>query len=161
AIYKTVGTSNVVSSAGACGPGSPAINQSVKDVLIIARVDTIDGNGGILGQAGPCQIHPISGLTRLGTMRFDSTDINVLLGTGTVNSHWREPTFVNELMTGYINNGPNPASVVTIASLEDLGYTVNYGAADAYVHTFTSSPALRAAAAPLVDLHDDVYRGPI
>lgn len=53
-------------------------------------------------------------------------------GPGTINSHWRETTFGNELMTGFLNTGTNPLSVMTIRSLEDLNYTVNPAAADPY-----------------------------
>jgi hypothetical protein len=54
-------------------------------------------------------------------------------GEGTRDSHWRERTFNNELMTGYLNGGiANPLSALTIASLQDLGYVVNMGAAEAY-----------------------------
>ncbi len=56
-------------------------------------------------------------------------------GEGTRDAHWRESTFRTELMTGYINGSAdgNPLSTVTIASMADLGYSVNLGAADAYV----------------------------
>jgi Leishmanolysin len=53
-------------------------------------------------------------------------------GAGTINSHWRETTFGNELMTGFLNTGTNPLSVMSIRSLADLGYTVNPAAADPY-----------------------------
>jgi subtilisin-like proprotein convertase family protein len=54
-------------------------------------------------------------------------------GRGTRDSHWRESVFGNELMTGIHNNGVfNPISRLTIASLEDLGYEVNYDAAQDY-----------------------------
>jgi hypothetical protein len=53
-------------------------------------------------------------------------------GDGTKDSHWREATFGNELMTGFISNGANPLSAMSIRSLEDLGYTVNTAAADSY-----------------------------
>jgi hypothetical protein len=53
-------------------------------------------------------------------------------GGGTADAHWRESILVNELMTGYLNNGANPLSKITIGSLADLGYTVNYAAADPY-----------------------------
>jgi hypothetical protein len=53
-------------------------------------------------------------------------------GDGTINSHWRETTFNNELMTGFLNSGTNPISVMTIRSFEDLNYTVNTAAADAF-----------------------------
>jgi subtilisin-like proprotein convertase family protein len=53
-------------------------------------------------------------------------------GPGTRDSHWRETVFGNELMTGFINQGVNPLSRLTIASLADLGYQVNLQAADPY-----------------------------
>lgn len=53
-------------------------------------------------------------------------------GPGTLYSHWRETTFGNELMTGFINSGSNPLSAMSVRSLEDLGYTVDASAADAY-----------------------------
>ncbi|MER3483671.1 MAG: hypothetical protein C4332_11490, partial [Meiothermus sp.] len=51
---------------------------------------------------------------------------------GTCDSHWRESVFGKELMTGFIDFGLNPLSRVTVGSLEDLGYTVDYSAADPY-----------------------------
>ncbi len=53
-------------------------------------------------------------------------------GTGTRDGHWRESVFDNEIMTGFLNGGSNPISRLTIASLADLGYAVNLGAADPY-----------------------------
>ncbi|MGB5974425.1 MAG: proprotein convertase P-domain-containing protein [Nodosilinea sp.] len=53
-------------------------------------------------------------------------------GQGTRDGHWRETVFGNELMTGFLNLGPNPLSRLTVGSLEDLGYAVNYSAADPY-----------------------------
>lgn len=54
-------------------------------------------------------------------------------GNGTRDAHWRESTFGNELMTGYVGPGVNlPLSRLTIASLADLGYQVNMSAADPY-----------------------------
>ena len=64
-------------------------------------------------------------------------------GPGTIDSHWREATFKNELMTGFLNAGTNPLSVMTIRSLEDLNYTVNPAAADSY--TLPAGVSLRAA----------------
>jgi len=65
--------------------------------------------------------------------------------------------FGNELMTGFLSAGGNPLSVVTTASMGDLGYLVNYGASDAYV----LSLALRAGPSPLRSLGDDILRWPI
>ena len=53
-------------------------------------------------------------------------------GPGTAGAHWSEAAFGNELMTGFISGIPDPLSTVTIGSLQDMGYTVNYSAADAY-----------------------------
>ena len=53
-------------------------------------------------------------------------------GPGTRDGHWREEVFANELMTGFLDTGANPISRLTIGAFEDLGYTVDYAAADAY-----------------------------
>lgn len=79
---------------------------------------------------------------------------------GTRNSHWRETVLLNELMTGFLNGGSNPLSALTIASLQDLGYVVNSGAADAFFVT-TSLRAEGDAGEVSIELKDDVLRGPI
>lgn len=61
-------------------------------------------------------------------------------GSGTAGQHWRESVFTNELMTGYLNLGPNPLSAMSIASMADFGYTVNVAVADA----FSIASAIRA-----------------
>jgi Ca2+-binding RTX toxin-like protein len=55
-------------------------------------------------------------------------------GSGTAGAHWDEDTFNTELMTGYAEaSGVGmPISRMTIGSLQDMGYTVSYSAADAY-----------------------------
>ena len=63
-------------------------------------------------------------------------------GPGTCDSHWRENTFDNELMTGFLNGGvANPLSRMTIASLKDLGYDVDLTKADPYVIPTSTSIA--------------------
>src|SRR5688572_24721318 len=52
--------------------------------------------------------------------------------SGTRDTHWRESVFRSELMTGFMSSVPNPLSAMTVASLQDLGYTTNSGAAAAY-----------------------------
>ncbi|MBM79509.1 MAG: hypothetical protein CMJ78_02810 [Planctomycetaceae bacterium] len=191
----------------------------VDDVVIEAAAPTIDGPGGILGQAGPREFRNGSTLPISGIMRFDIADVidlvndgqfeNVILhemghvlgigtlwdfkgflqgggsadprftgtnavreyndnfglseasvpvantgGPGTRDGHWREAIFQNELMTGFLNGGQfNPISRMTVGSLEDLGYIVNYDAADPY-----PPPGGAAAAAespdPATDEHD-------
>lgn len=234
--------------SGSCGSGSPAMNVTVDDVMILANVGPIDGPGGILGGAGPC-FYRLGNTSveqpLVGVMQFDSDDIGGLAatgrldavirhemahvlgfgplwpavvgpsagfgclqnpsspglaqdthyscargvavfdsiggtsytggsrvpvencagipgcGAGTYNSHWRESTFFNELMTGYLNSGTaNPVSALTLAALSDLGYTVNLSAAEAYSRVFMAPPAVLAPSPPL-DLRDDTYRGPV
>lgn len=53
-------------------------------------------------------------------------------GPGTRDGHWRESVFGNELMTGFLNDGANPLSRLTIAALQDMGYEVSYASADPY-----------------------------
>jgi hypothetical protein len=67
-------------------------------------------------------------------------------GPGNQDGHWRESTFGRELMTGFINSGSNPLSVMTIRSFEDLDYTVNTAAADIYTLAFRSLSAGTTAA---------------
>jgi hypothetical protein len=55
-------------------------------------------------------------------------------GSGTAGAHWDETIFNTELMTGYAEAGgvPMPISRMTVGTLQDIGYTVNYSAADFY-----------------------------
>jgi hypothetical protein len=53
-------------------------------------------------------------------------------GAGTAGVHWSESMFGNELMTGFISGTPDPFSIPTVGAMQDLGYTVNYAAADPY-----------------------------
>jgi hypothetical protein len=54
-------------------------------------------------------------------------------GTGTRCGHWDDFCLRTELLTGYLGGGvKNPLSKITIGSLQDLGYSVSYAAADAY-----------------------------
>jgi hypothetical protein len=217
------------------GPNTchPDVDEWVDDLLIFASVDSIDGRGGILGQAGPCYIRNSDTLTVSGMMEFDVADLEQLeadgqldlvilhemghiiglgtlwepkglvtggtpvlscaqsndpdpryLGTsgiaaytslggtdptvplantggaGTRCGHWRESVFDNELMTGYLNPGANPLSVLTVQSFDDVGYTVDPAGADPYTLP-GAAPAAAAAAVGARRLVDDIRRGPI
>ena len=87
-IYQDIpAETNFTAGAGTCGSNSPAIGPvTVDDVVIFARIDSIDGPGGILGQAGPCWIRDVSFLTVLGTMMFDSADVAGLVAGGTLDA---------------------------------------------------------------------------
>ena len=222
-IFGDVSDIPVSIPSGWCGSGSPALNETVDDVIIFASIDSIDGPGSILGQAGPCAVRFGSRLPLLGVMEFDSADVadlmsgggfdlviehemghvlgvgtlwsNLLVGgggsdphfvgaqalttfdqvgggaysasakvpvenccgSGTRDSHWRESVFRNELMTGFLNSGANPLSIVTTASMGDLGYLVNYAGSDPYGVTV----ALTAHAVTARALGDDVLRLPL
>lgn len=56
------------------------------------------------------------------------------VGEGSDYSHWREEIFNAELMTHEVEQAgtPMPLSQLTIASLKDIGWNVNYGAAEPY-----------------------------
>ena len=54
-------------------------------------------------------------------------------GAGTAFAHWDDATFGNELMTGTLDfTSTNPLSVITVGAFEDMGYGVNYAAAQPY-----------------------------
>lgn len=73
-------------------------------------------------------------------------------GAGTAGSHWRESSMGSELMTGWLNNGTNPLSRVTIASFADLGFHVDRSQADPYtLPSQLMAPLLRAGAAAADD----------
>lgn len=198
--------------AANCGlTGMAPLNETIDGIVIYASIDSIDGPGKILAQAGPCATRGSSGSYQpaIGIILFDSADVARLArggsledvathemmhtlgfgtiwsalgltsglstadprylgaggtagcrtvggtvtcagtvplentgGEGTFGSHWRESVFTNELMTGYINAGANPLSLMSIASMTDFRYTVNTAATDAY----SLAAALRAQA---------------
>jgi hypothetical protein len=81
-------------------------------------------------------------------------------GVGTADSHWRESVFDNELMTGFISGAQNPMSVTTIASIQDLGYSVNSLEADPF--TIPAPPPLMASVSRAgIRLQNDIRKGPI
>ncbi|HUF65316.1 MAG TPA: hypothetical protein VMM17_05010 [Gemmatimonadaceae bacterium] len=88
---------------------------------------------GTLGRAGCVEV---GGASHCGTsvpvQSCTSGAQGLICQIGTVNSHWRESTFGNELMTGFLNAGGNHLSTMTIGALADLGYSVNYAPRDEY-----------------------------
>lgn len=83
-------------------------------------------------------------------------------GAGTADGHWRETLFGSELMTGWINAGSNPLSLVTVESLSDLGYAVDSAQADSYgLPVSTLIVPGSGAAFRLLALVGDIWRVPL
>lgn len=183
-----------------CVEGGPTLTEEIDDLEIVVRLDSIDGEGSVLGRAGPCGIRTSPPRTvAVGIMEFDTADIenvrrdgqldqlvlhemgHVLgLGTlwgdrglvadtatddpfyvgrqgreafldvdgdvydgdhvpvegfggeGTALGHWRETELEDELMTGFLNDGDNPLSVLSVDAMGDLKYATDRSGADAY-----------------------------
>ena len=78
-----------------------------------------------------------SAMTEYNALQGDESENNPVPventgGPGTAGGHWRETVFRNELMSGFISASGNPLSRMTIASLADLGYVVDFDAAEDY-----------------------------
>lgn len=120
-------------------PSSPGVDTRFTGVNGIAGFDAIGGTTYTGGGKVPVE--------------------NAQGGQGTQDSHWRESVLANELMTGFLNNGANPLSVLTVRSLQDLGYSVNTAAADAFFLTLTI--VAQGSQPPPLRLLNDVRTGPI
>ena len=88
-------------------------------------------------------------------------------GAGTLDAHWRESVFEAELMTStqLMERGTNePLSRVTVAALYDMGYKVDYDAAEPYTLPVSARAAARRSAhaeADVFDLVGDVRQAPV
>jgi hypothetical protein len=74
-------------------------------------------------------------------------------GEGTAYAHWTESIFGNEILTGFIGTS-NPISIITVGAYEDMGYKVDYDAADPYsppttTTTTTTESIASAISAPI------------
>lgn len=71
--------------ANSCGTAHPAFQDlEVDDLVILAMVTPIDGEGGVLGQAGPCELRGSSFLPWFGIMKFDSADMAAMEEDGSL-----------------------------------------------------------------------------
>src|SRR5436190_8289031 len=68
--------------ADLCFTGQPALNTTIDDLWIYVVLDSIDGPGNILGEAGPCLIRSSNKLALLGEMIFDTSDVAFLESNG-------------------------------------------------------------------------------
>lgn len=60
-------------------------------------------------------------------------------GSGTACGHWDEECFGAELMTGFLGDDTAILSKITIAGIDDLGYTVDYSSASSYTSSNLAS----------------------
>ena len=82
--------------------------------------------------------------------------------SGALDGHWRESVLGHELLTSSLSTErgvPEPLSVVTIAALEDLGYSVDHAAAEQYTLP-TTPPVTVRSASPVLHLLNDIRRRP-
>ena len=85
---------------------------------------------------------------------------NTTYGPGSLNGHWREAVFDNELMSPALDSPVDPISEVTVESLGDMGYTVDPGAADPYTLFWTAPPLVAEGQGMKLHFGDDIRRGP-
>ena len=86
--------------ADACSDGTPAVNETVDDLLILAAVTSIDGPGSVLAQAGPClfrdmnanQQPDVGEFPGFGVMFFDEDDLESIEQSGLLG-----PTVLHEM----------------------------------------------------------------
>jgi hypothetical protein len=82
-VVRGVPSATVAVGLDGCGADTnQPIFQVVDDLVIDVIVTSIDGVGGILGQAGPCSIATVDDLPRFGVMKFDSADVSNLITQG-------------------------------------------------------------------------------
>ncbi|AHG89208.1 peptidase M8 leishmanolysin family protein [Gemmatirosa kalamazoonensis] len=67
---------------GDCDDDVKAHTDTIPDVMILARIDSIDGPSNILGQAGPCLLKVMDNgrrMSSVGVMQFDSSDMRLMI----------------------------------------------------------------------------------
>jgi uncharacterized protein YjdB len=73
----------IVTNAGDCGSGVPAVNQTEPNLLVIIQEDSIDGPSNTVGEGGPCILRDDAPqLTALGTLTIDNADVTSLAQAG-------------------------------------------------------------------------------
>lgn len=71
--------------------------------------------------------------------KYQDTCAWLTFNTINLDAHWEESVYGNELMTGFLNPGANPMSVLTLASLRDIGLAVDECVAQSF-GGFTPDP---------------------
>ena len=142
-IAASPGAFPVTLAAGECHAGPPAIDETIANLVIFVRLDTVDGPGGpggnLIGSAGPCVVRhsdgvygaPVVGVVNLDaydllhpttggtTVDVISHEIGHVLGIGTTWNIYGQREFVPGLRTGsYDYVAPHAARAAY-----DLGFT--------------------------------------
>ncbi|HEX6308409.1 MAG TPA: leishmanolysin-related zinc metalloendopeptidase [Longimicrobiales bacterium] len=71
-------------AANTCFPGQPALDEVIDDILIFVEFSDIDGEGKVLGEAGPCFVRNGSNLPVVGELRLDRADLDQMERAGTL-----------------------------------------------------------------------------
>jgi hypothetical protein len=181
------GPGNILGSAGPCivraSGGMPAVGAMHLDAADVAQLES----AGRLSDVVAHEVGHIIGIgTRWGTLlsgaggsdpRFTGyNSISAFTGSGgssypglpvpvensggpgTRDGHWRESVFRNELMTGWLNQGSNPLSVISVAALQDLGYIVDPANADGFSISAAEAATDASANRPAFEIREQPLR---
>jgi hypothetical protein len=111
------------------------------------------------GAAAIVAFDAIGGTSYSGGAKVPVENDNSTYGAGSLDGHWRESVFATELMSPSLNSGTaNQLSVVTVASLGDMGYSVSPAGADGFA---LPAPAMVAGSLGRTVLVNDIWQGPI
>jgi hypothetical protein len=105
-------------------------------------------------------VRGVSSFVLGGGFSFDHVPVENVGGPGSAGSHWRESAMANELMTSLIGPGSNPLSATTVGALLDMGYQVNFGAADPYSLPGSTVEALLRRHPSSIRLVEEVFPAP-
>lgn len=142
-------------------------NGIIRDPIFGSTIQP-GNNPRYVGASGKAEFAKLSGTTddipvEDGSFqRLTPEQILARAGLGSIDGHWRETVFVNELMTPAINSGvSNPLSAMSIRSLEDLGYVVDVTQANSYSIP-SRSLSKGATSRPTTSryLHSDIFISP-
>jgi uncharacterized protein YjdB len=105
-------------------PNTPGQVEQITDIVIYARIDSIDGPSSILGQAGPCYIKQLPSrrfMSTVGSMVFDSADMNLMqtrgLLTNVITHEMGHVLGIGTMWSAALNNGVALAVGITPRSI--------------------------------------------
>ena len=142
-------------------PEGPPFLQQPSYVPGRGKVDDQDTH--FSGPAAVDAFDAVGGDTYAGGAKVPVENDTGSYGIGALDGHWRESVFGHELMTSSLSIEPGvhePLSIVTIAALKDLGYSVDAAAAERYTLP-TTPPGTVRAASQVLHLLNDIRQGPV